>query len=59
MRPNKPQRVHSEFYEDHSNHNGVNGKEMAIQRRELFTATIESEEEVETNCKRRVGEGCP
>lgn len=59
LRPNKPQRAHSEFYEDHSNRNGIDRKEMAIQRRQLFTATIESEEEVRTNGKRRVGEGCP
>lgn len=58
-RPNKPQRAHSEFYEDHSNRNGINAKEMVIRRRELITAAIENEEEVETYCKRRAGEGCP
>lgn len=58
-RPNKPQRAHSEFYEDHSNRNGIDRKEMAIQRRQPFTAAIESEEELKTNGKGRVGEGCP
>lgn len=32
---------------------------MAIQRRELFTAAIDSGKGVETNRKTRVGEGCP